>query len=87
MVTPRQDRWVVTAQKPNDIDFFDKNVSQPLYEMSKQLYGRCSSDTVYEVFKTADEAQFFCSLIQTMGAADIEVRPPPPGSFGSFKPK
>jgi hypothetical protein len=77
VVMPRRDRWVVTAQKPDDIAFFDENVSQPICEMSKQLYGRSLSDTVYEIFITADEAHNFSIKIEKMGATEIEVRPPP----------
>lgn len=77
MVSPRRDRWVVTADKPKGTDRFDSLVDQPFQSFSRGL-GYGSSLRVFELFATEEEARHYAALIQLFGATRIHVSPPEP---------
>ncbi len=77
MVSPRWDRWVVTADKPSDQQEFERVAKLPFEEFSASLgYGRERSKWVYELFETVEQANAFADEIRGLGATNIKVSPP-----------
>lgn len=76
MVSPRQDRWVVSAVKPEDEKHFDSLVEQPFGSFQKSLGYDQRRSRVYELFETEEEAKRYAVQLQLFGATEIQVRPP-----------
>jgi len=75
MVSPRQDRWVVSASKPKDVKAFDAAVRQPFQAFSYSL-GYGPSQMVYELFMTEEQAIQYSMLVTEHGATDVRISPP-----------
>jgi hypothetical protein len=79
MVMPRSSTWTVSATKPSDHQKFDSLAQQKLRELREGLgYTRPgnTSEMVYEVFATEQEARDYAIYIEQFGATDISVSPP-----------
>jgi hypothetical protein len=83
MVSPRRDRWVVSAEKPEDDERFDSLVEQPFGSFRKTLGYGSGRSRIYELFQTEEEARRYAVQIQLFGAKDISVSPPRTSIKGS----
>lgn len=89
MVSPRQDLWVVSADKPADRMGFDRAVKLPLEQSVRFLSYKAVSSRVYELFDSVEQANEFAAEIRSHGATNIKVsepRRPPKGHSGSSEP-
>ncbi len=89
MVSPRQDLWVVRADKPADRVGFDRAVRLPFEQSVRLLSYKAVSSRVYELFDSVEQANEFAAEIRSHGATNIKVsepRVPPQGHSGSSEP-